>query len=241
MKYLKPQNNDYIVDAEKICVYIPSYYFASGMANELGNQIDTIGIITLEVWDKTLKTPEIWEMNCPVVIHVMSSENSKVTRTFSKIDPTPEEYRVFTAYKGEVILSNAIHVQNTKAANRFLSFILNGKIPNNLKYSDLPYNLLKSASFNGVKTGVPNSLVELLMGELARDSKDLTIPFRKVAGKTGAETGYQTIKINELPALASTFGGLAFENINDAILSGLVNSKQGREEITAPTEEVLYF
>ena len=241
MKYLKVQNNDYIVEAEKINVYIPSYYFGIDMAVELGNQIDTVGIMTLEIWDSNLKTPELWEMNCPVFVHVMSTENSKVTRTFSKLDSVPEEYRVFTAHKGEILFKDAIHVQNSKAANRFLTFILNGKIPNNLKYSELPNNLLQNASFNGVNIGVPDSIVELLMGELARDEKDLRTPFRMVAGKTGAESGYQTIKINELPAMASTFGGLAFENIGDAILSGLINSKTNREEIIAPTEEILYF
>jgi hypothetical protein len=78
-----------------------------------------------------------------------------------------------------------------------------------------------------------------MMGELCRSSSDRTIPFRKVAGKNGHQEGYSSVRIRDLPMLSSVFAGLAFEDINEAMLTGVLTTKTGRKQIEPPTEQLL--
>lgn len=240
MKFLEfTKENDYVCTAFKINSYIPQYYFDSSMAQELGEVIQTFGVFNIEVFMTESGEPELYSIDLPIDVKLAFTESSKCTRNFN--NTKDEEYRVFTCYKHAVFIHNALHIENSQGTVHFLNFLLNGKLPESIKYSDLPKTMKDNAKMNGINLGVPSSIVEVVMSEMSRDRKDPTIPFRKIAGKTGAETGYESARIREIPSMSSTWAGLGFEDINTAILSGLVAKREGRKQQVSPTEELLYY
>lgn len=235
---IKDSNNNYICDAFKINVYINSYFFDKDLAVENGDKIETIGICFIEVFEKETSKPEVYNLKLPVQIGIKFNDRSKTIRKFITEE---EEFQVFTVYQGNILIENAVHVESSPGYARFLNFILNGKIPETVKYTELPFVLTDSARLNGVGTGVPMFIIEMMMTELARDKKDNTIPYRLTAGKTGDEFGYETVRMNDVPSMSSVFSALAFENFDNSVAKSIVISKNGKRNSKPPTEDILYY
>lgn len=236
----KNSNNDYICTAYKVSIYVPSYFFDKGLAEERGTTTVTFGILYIEVFAKEGSTPAVYSTHIPAELNIQYSESSKTRRRFNN-SKEDEEYLVFTSYNGEVVIKNAIQVESAGGFATFLKFMLFGKLPEDIKYSDLPALLIKSAESNGVNPGVTNFIFELMMTELARDKKDNSIPYRFTASKTGNELGYETVRLNDVPSLSSVFAGISFENIDLALTRSVVNSRAGHKNAIPPTEELLYY
>ena len=210
------------------------------MAEERGGSVNTLGMLYIEAFKLIDSEPEVFGMNLPVELNIQYSEISKARRRFKDMN-TEDDFKVLTSYKGELVIKNAIHVESAGNSADFLNSLLYGKLPESIKYSDLPDVMRSNAEYNGLKLGVPNVIVEIMMSELARDRRDNTVAYRFIAGKTGKEDGYESVRINDIPSMSGVFQSLAFENIDASIGKSLVMSLPGHRNIAAPTEKILYF
>lgn len=233
------KENDYVCKAYKINFYISEYFFGSGMARELGDVIETFGMLYMEIFENEKSIPQDYRLNIPVAIRLSFSESGKSSKSFKGMKED-EEFRVFSVYKDDIAFKKAVHIESAAASVDFLRFLLNGKLPNSIKYEKLPDSLKENAKFNGLNLGVPSVIIEMILGEMCRNSDDPSEPFRMKAGKTGNQEGYESARIKDIPSLSSTWAGLGFEDINTAILSGLIMSKNGKKQNISPTEALLY-
>jgi len=240
MNGIKRVNNDYICTAYKICTYIRSYYFNKNLASENGDTINALGFVYIEVYPTEAAKPEVYELNIPVSLGFKFSESSKAIKSF-KAEEEPEEFAVYTVYNSDIFLSPAYHISSADDLNRFIKFLIDGKLPSDIEYSKLPSLVSESMNFNRASLGVPDFIIEMVMSELARDRNDMNTPYRFTVGKTGKESGYATTKIGDIPKMTSVFSAIAFEDINSALASAVTISKNNKKNKIPPTEEMLYY
>ena len=78
---------------------------------------------------------------------------------------------------------------------------------------------------------------------MCRSKRDQSKPFREAVNKNSeiSRYDYVNINLNKLPMLNSTFAGLTFENMNDAIIKSLDRTETGGEEKMTPLERSIRF
>jgi len=240
LPFLKKVENDYILTAPKAVVYVPLYFFDNEkIATTEGDVLKTIGFVFIEVYKTLTSKPDLYQMDCPLRISIPFSESKKEKKNF-KGSRGEDDFMAFTVEGNSVMIQEALNVQNGKNSELFMNFLLGGKLPENLKYSDIALFLKEVSIMNGTSLGVPMSVVEAMVGEMCRSAKDIYTPYRKIAGRTGDENGYMNIRIQELPRVTSTFSGIAFEDVTSAVSVGCVAGKKGIKGVETPFEKVIH-
>lgn len=239
LAFLTKKDNDYYLNAFKADVYTPAYFFENENISVIeGDVLKTVGFLYMDIYNSPTSKPETYKINCAVKLSIPFGESRTERKKFKGTEE--EEYKVFTIEKGSVIFADTLMAETGADAEVFMNYLLGGKLPEDLKYSQVPIFLNTAANMNGIKLGVPMTVIEAVCAEIARNPKDNFQSFRKVAGKTGAEVGYENVRIQDLPNLVSTFAGLAFEDINTAVSRGCVRGKNGMEETPSPFEAVIH-
>jgi len=172
---------------------------------------------------------------------IESEENNSTEVQEEVIIKKKMKYYGLVVNKNEILFPSTIHVMHLNNTKAYIRFIQQAKIPNDIPYNETVRTYKYNSELNGISLGIPDILLEVMMGELLRDQRDETIPFRKIAGKTGKNFGYRSAKLKELPFINSVFQGLAFENINIAIQKGLKLSKNNKNQAISPIEEVIHY
>jgi len=240
LPFLKRVENDYYLTAPQAVVYVPLYFFDNERISVVeGELVKTIGFIFIEIYKTPTSKPELWQLDCPLKLTIPFAESRKEKKKF-KGTHEEDEYMAFTIKGNSVMFQEALNVQNGKNSELFLNFLLGGKLPDNLKYSDIANFLKEVSSLNGTALGVPMSVTEAMIGEMCRSSKDIYTPYRKIAGRTGSDSDYTNIRIQELPRVTSTFSGIAFEDVTSAVSVGCVAGKKGIKGIDSPFEKVIH-
>ena len=240
LPFLKKVENDYILTAPKAVVYVPLYFFDNEKISVIeGELLRTIGFLFVEVYKTLTSKPDLYQIDCPLRLSIPFSDSKKEKKAF-KGSKEEEEYMAFTIEGNSVMIQEALNIQNGKNSELFMNFLLGGKLPENLRYSDIANFLSEVSIMNGTSLGVPMSVVEAMVGEMCRSAKDIYTPYRKIAGKNGDDNGYMNIRIQELPRVTSTFSGIAFEDVTSAVSVGCVAGKKGIEGVESPFEKVIH-
>ena len=122
----------------------------------------------------------------------------------------------------------------------FLTMATGGKIPDTVPYSQRVQLLFDNLDLNGTNLKLPFTLIEIMISELARDSKDLAVPFR-IQAAAGKEFGYEQISVKELAMNNSTFSALTFEDLNHAIINSVNKTITNSPERDTPVETVVKY
>ena len=100
---------------------------------------------------------------------------------------------------------------------------------------------------NKCDLGAPSCILEVMIGELARDPNNHEIPFRKTINKESKDSNvdmernfYSTNLVN-LATINSTFTGLTSEDINAVLISSIGKSRTGGKETETPMEKVMKY
>jgi hypothetical protein len=182
---------------------------------------------------------KLYELKLPVRMTFFYAEKFNKN---TKLNNLPEDnYIVYKLYPNSIFNQSNIHVMDILDVYAFLSMITGGKLPDTTKYSERLTLLLKNLQLNGTDLKIPYTLIEIMVSELARSTKDLAIPFRIEAGKTGKELGYEQVSIKELAMNNSTFSALTFEDLNQAIISSVNKTRNNSPERDTPVETVIKY
>jgi predicted RNase H-like HicB family nuclease len=144
-------------------------------------------------------------------------------------------------FKDEVFIESSSHVQSLDDAKAFMNSLNGGKIPTSIPYSEMVSRIEYNMEINNIGVPVPSIVLEVMVGEMARDEKDEFTPFRKIAGRSGAEAGYTFYKLKELPNLNSVFAGVSFEDINKSIQQAVRLTIEDRPQKKQPIEDIIYY
>lgn len=236
------KDNNFIYLSDNSCeFYIPSYYFDEKykFATDEGKVIHCIGLFETAFFDDTGKVIERKMLNLPTWIDINVYE-SEVRKIQLPNDIEELDYKVLTYYKNMKIMSSKI-IKDGDNVEGFIDFILKGKIPHNIKYSNVADIWFKNQKMNGVSLGVPPVELEMILSVFYRYLKDPTKKFSSVIGsdKNVSEYDYIMKNVRQICQYTSTYAGVTFEDIDSMITSSLNRSKRNEKELKSPTEAIL--
>ena len=217
-------------------MYIPDYFFKDGIAADLGNRIESMGIFVFSV------DGELYDLCMPIKFQFEYRESEKVTK---KLTPDmPEiEFMVFTLKRGDAFIYDTNHKQNVDdiKADFIDKLIEKAKMPPTVKYEDMLQTMLNAlVATNYINLGVSGIAYEFILSTLCRSRKSMNTPFRQAYdGKNSY--GYRMSRITKIPELESTFTGITGEDINHQLVSGVLKSRNKVEEKESPIEKMIKY
>lgn len=243
---LERKGNSVIFTGERMHIYIPNYYFEKKLAEYNGKYINTMGIFLFEI-----TSDEKYHQNKDGIFHTLKlpvKMNFEYDSRFSikrKIqDNDMESYQVFILRKDNIFLDNEYKEQNAQYCKDFVfSMLHNGNIPNIISYDDIIKLYLSNMDITKVKLRNPSVIFEIIISEACRYRKNLKIPFRKVAGRSGnvSMKDYKNINIKQIPSLNSTFADIAFENFSQSVITSVNKTRSGVQETESPIEKTIKY
>lgn len=242
---LSRQGNSVIFNGDVLNIYIPTKSFERKQAKYNGEYITTMGMFIFEI--QTFEQIEkgmsgiFRRLTIPNNIDFQYTDSSKFK---GKIDKYPsDEYTVFRLEKGDKFIANVFVQQISTAVIDFVKALHGGSMPKSVSYDEilgLYHNVLE---LNNVNLNAPSLIYELSIAEVCRSKKDQSKPFRDAVNRKPdiSRYDYVNINLNKLPMLNSTFSGLTFENMNDAIIKSLDRTETGGEEKFSPLERPIKY
>lgn len=237
----KREDNAVYFVGGKLEIYIPKMYFEEEISVENGMKISTLGIFAMKYYEKPDDTKSVvYHFDLPETIYFTYSE----CRTeATEIKGVPDTYRIFTLYKEDIFITNTRAAKNAKNTEKFVKLHQGGKIPNTVEYSTIIKFYLENMFANNANLKVPASILEMMIGELARDKNNINIPFRKKIGSDPnvSELDYIQVTIKQLAMINSTFTAITSEDINQALQAGISKSRTNGLETETPMEKTIKY
>lgn len=222
--------------------YLPNSYFdsASGFASRNGSLITTIGIFEF----KCLKNGKYLEHHVMAIpswfdIFVYESEEREITLG----DGSIEKCQVISYLPGQKIM-NASIVQDSDNIEKYMAFILRGKVPSIVPYEKSRELWDRNESLNGNSLGVPSVIKELILSTYYRYKKNPSKKFSHVIGKDSTGTkisqyDYVMNNVRQVCQYSSTVAGITFEDIDTMITTSVNRTRNHEEEAYSPIEKLL--
>lgn len=241
------KKDDYIVlNAPYAEAYIPYSIFGdpsdgNPVAYEYGEGIRTIGLFNIKIFNDEKQPRESVKLrtfNYPNVITMYPS--SKVLETI-QLDPDmdPDKYYVLKFYKGDAIMESRVQ-QKSNNCETFMNYLIKGKLPKGLEYTDLYFAWIKNFKINSQNPGVPAVTLQTIISENCRSKDDPMKQFRKVINEKGVKmTDYKVHNMVDICSNSSVMNSLIFERFGDMLTSALLMSETGVAQNTSPLEKVL--
>ena len=221
--------------------YIPQFYFdgTNGFAQDMGASINVMGIFNIGFFENG-KLKEMRILNLPSWITVYVYDNmNKAVHLPGETDPVP--CRVLQFYQGNKVMNSSI-IQDSENCEKYLDFILKGKVPSSVPYNASIALWRKNQVMNKVHMGVPSVIEELILSATYRYKKDVTKKFAHVIGKDPkgvSQFDYKMVNVRQICQFTSTFTAVTFEDIDSMITTSLNRTREKKAETASPIEKVL--
>jgi hypothetical protein len=236
-KFLTFTENSIIVKAHTMRLYIPEEFFIDGIAEVFSNEIDTFTAIIVSFKNKEDSDEEFFFFDYGVSLRFNFKEETIIVNPFKELDYA--KFHVFELYEGNKLINSLTKVQSLKDAQAFIDLLNGGKLPIDVPYSIIPEKIKTNFNLNGMKLPVSSFIIEMLVSEVNRNPKDLHQPFRIIAGRTGADSGYFPLRLKSLPRVSSVFAALSFEDMNASIKASVVMTRNNTKQKQHPLESVI--
>lgn len=228
-------------------VYIPYDIMKSGddgkpVAYKYGEGIRTVGLFNIRFYNSDeddRESSELRTFNYPNVITMYPSD-MEIAKLKLADDMEMDKYYVLKFYKGDIIMKSKIQ-QKSQNCEAFMDFLIKGKLPKGISYTDLYFAWLKNFKINKIDPGVPAVILQIIISENCRSKDDPLIQFRKVINNKGVSLyDYKVHNMVELCANSSVFNSLIFERFGEMLTSAINMTKEGVKQNTTPLEKVMY-
>jgi len=230
--FLKNVDNKVYVDTYAMDLLIPKTYFEIDIAEFIGDQLRVLGIFYFIVRKNEKDKGQMYLINTPSPILVSFESETSAKHTIHGQEDT---YKVFTLNKGNVFIESNSIVQSGKNVEAFANLLHSGRLPKTT-YESIYRQYIQVQEDNETSLKVPSSTLEAIIAELVRDANDINVPFRLSKGKD-----FRLINLKNLPKTISTFAGISFERMDDAIASGIERKRTGKPNIVSPMEETIKY
>lgn len=241
-KFLEKRGNEVFFTGYKLEIFLPTLYFDEEIAIENGMSISTLGIFVFKYYDKESSKGEYFQFNLAETIEFTFSDQRTEELAINKDIPL-DKYKIFTLYKEDIFIKSVKLAKNFKNTESFVNLHNKAKIPSTVKYEDIIKLYMENMFSNNANLKVPSAILEMNIGELARDKNDINIPFRKVIGanKNVSQLDYIQVSIKSLAMINSTFTAITSEDINQAIQSAITKSRTNGLELETPIEKTIKY
>lgn len=242
---LSRKGNSIIFNGDILDIYIPIKNFESKLAVHNGEYIHSMGIFlfSIKTFDQAdnNKSVRIHSMKLPLFIDFQYSSSFRYN---GKLDNYPnEEYEVFRLNNNDQFIANVLIEKSSNNAVTYINSLHAGKIPTMLNYDEILQLYHETLTLSGVSLDSPSLIYELIISEACRSKSSIKKPFRVYINSAKEKDKYNYINtnINKLAMLNSTFAGLTFENMNDAILTSIERTQNNDEEKPSPLEDIARY
>lgn len=205
----------------ELIYYVPEKFFDLQVAFSLGEYIKLIGIYSYALFDKSGKRIKISNFKCPTMFTCKPSSISKESSLHIVGTKEAEAYRLLHFKKGDELICNTAVPMDVENVEKFLNLLVNGHLPQTIAYDQIYDYIMTNANLNKFNYKVSAQIVGIIMGELYRDSKDLSREFRLTDMKDMHD--YTAISIKKVPKYTSAYAAITSENADEAIAAAMTN------------------
>ena len=232
--FAREEGNSVVAVWGRVEFLIPESYFAEPpLAEDLGGSVEVLCFVDVRAYEKEGSKPRLFGIRLPARVRVRYSSADVET------DEDGDKVRVFSSGAGDILIDDVNVVQSSDNVSGLFRVLAGARITG-VSYEDLASLFIDGAKLNGAGTGVTRSVLEATISEMARWSKDTSVPLRVplAAGKATQED-FRFVKLKDLPRLNSVFTGIGFEDIQLAVQSGVRKTMSGEPQRPSPMEELI--
>lgn len=199
--------------------------FNTGFAKEVDSTIATYGIFEISDLEDKSSFDCFFPLVMKLNVFTRDDEDSKYVKLL---------YR-----KDEIVADTVVSVGSAKDISLFLGYLMRGAVDIE-KPEDLVEAFKGNMLGNGISSNVPSALLEIMIGDMYRYSKDTTIPLRiALANPKVQPTDFEIVNIKELSRLSSVFNAISFEDMKKALQASVAITRSGKLQTPSPIESVL--
>lgn len=237
--FLRREGNGLVFDKEgEFIFYVPEVEFGTKSAEIYGSYIKLLGILNYVIIDKNGKESELKTFKWPTIFTSKPSSIEKIKGIKLTKTMTETDYRILHYKNGDEIVSSVFTPQETdNAEEMFRLMFITGKIPTTIPYDKLWEYFDKNMNLNGSDYGLHDQLFGFITSEVARDPKDISVPFR--LSKETDMTAYKPISIKETAKYVSPYVAITSENWDESMMSAVMLSNDPNGHKYSPLEKVL--
>lgn len=223
---------------EYIELYVPMDFFESGVAQNRGLFIESLGLLYIQSF-KDGKGEGIKLLNIPTVMEFMLYESHPDT---IRIQNKDLECLALSYPKDSYIVHQTLP-KGREVANQFLDMILAGKLPKTLNYKQVIDIWWTNLEISGISYKVPSKIFEMIIATTYRNPHNVKERYGQLYGRQQNPSGYDYVTENVRSVVKdlSTFSGMIFEDIGAMISNGINNSIEGVEEPVSPLEKIIHY
>lgn len=237
----KQEGDKVIFTGNYLEVYIPRYYFDSGISEKLGNVIKTFGIFNFKVFKSSDKkdNPKLETFKFPSVFETTPSiiENADM----KEINPADSAFTVLKYFKGDTFINNVNIAKSADNTMLFINLLHGGKLPRTIPYNEIAKLEMDNLSFNDVNLNVSATILELIVSELYRSKGNLSRSFRFDAAAGKDLLAYEPINLKQIANSNSTFTAVTFEDLDYALLTSANKLRTNAKEAISPIEKTIKY
>lgn len=140
------------------------------------------------------------------------------------------DYKEMYYSRGEQIICNRDIVKdNGDIFTLFSEFYFKANIPWYIDYEELDDIFINADKFAGSKVGENRMAIELMTSIVAKDSRDMTIPYRLAVNKNPNAVPAYAKLMSPLFTIMSTFGRIGGSHAKDGRIAALIDPSTNRE------------
>jgi hypothetical protein len=232
----------------KLIIQIPESFFKDNISKMIRSDVSTLGIFDGYIFDDvdeddTKKAAHHFTMMLPCNIILTPTVIDLVTKMVDDLDTgvlTKENIYNMIFLKDDTFIRSRNLIKDLDISDHFINIMLNGKIPETIKYDYLPILWQQCADMNGSGSLDSNfNMFAIITMNLTRDPKDLTVPFRYVYDKYYAKNihGGKMLHYWQIPKYAVPFTALTSTDPKQGITISMTHND--KDSAGSPVEEVI--
>lgn len=241
--FVHTEDNRLIVKAPFVRVKLPQDFFNHKIAEMLGSEISTIGIMYIEVYGLDDKEFDIDNLKNPHKI--LFKMPMQLTLCPSEIEEGRDENKnlvtILNFQEGDTFIKSTLFVRTWKTVSKVVDLMLKGFLPKELAYDKIMNFFSECCEENKTNTQVADTIVEVMIAELSRAPDNLAIPFR-IALKNNPNlkmTDKQFIKVDSLGRMYNSFAAMSSGDPKQGISTSIVRKRYNEPQKESTIEEAL--
>ena len=178
-KYFRVESDKSITFiGEKLIIQVPQFLIDQGVVQIVGTNVVSLGLFDGYIFDDIEETDitKAIARYTSKVPSIMYLKPSHIDEGFTYVENpetevlTKEKIYSFIFLKGDTYIESMSLVKDSDTADKWLVLMLHGKIPTNIKYSEIPVIWSKCAFLNGLDDlGSEFNTLSAISANLVRD------------------------------------------------------------------------
>lgn len=232
--FFKTVNDKVIFTGDgELIYYVPEKYFDIKAAETIGERVQTIGMFSYAVFDKSGKRIILKSFNSPTMIECIPNTISKESNYLLEGTKEAKAYRLLHFKNGDELICSTKVPVDIAVLEKFVDIFKGGNLPENIPYNQIQDYVLKNAELCKFDYKVSAQVIGMVISEIYRDEKDLSRPFR--IANTDDMLAYKAISIDKVPKYTSAFTAITSDNADEAIAAAMTTKGHG----DSPLEKIV--